>query len=429
MVAVFDPLRRPQKGRNEVDLPAAPREQVSAAVRVAARYPAETVAGLARPSVASLVAVALAKRRDSALLALPRGYFLYESSSKPPATHLLLRGKAARPGPEVAPGVPAVLVSSQPSFPSPGEHTSLRRLTLARWLADAAHPLTARVIVNRVWQYHFGEGLVRTPSDFGVTGEPPTHPELLEWLTGWFVHEGWSLKKLHSLILTSNTYRMSKAWRPQYGSEDPENRLLWRMHPRRLEVEAIRDSVLAVSGRLNPKMYGPSVYPPVPRAALESHSDPDKIWRASREEEASRRTIYVFIKRSLVLPLLEVLDLCDTARSSARRLITTVAPQALSLFNGDFVNEQAHYFAARLEQEAGGEFAKQVERAYALALCRLPSKSERVTVNQFFKDETANALRESRNKSQPVSAAEAKHRALAQVCRVIFNLNEFLYAD
>src|SRR5581483_5985334 len=163
--------------------------------------------------------------------------------------------------------------------------TSLRRLTLARWIARPDNPLTARVIVNRVWQFHFGEGLVRTPSDFGVMGEPPTHPELLDWLADWFVQEGWSLKKLHRLILTSNTYRMSKAWNPEYGAQDPETRLLWRVPYRRLEVESLRDSMLAVSGQLNPKMFGPSMYPEIPKEALASHSDPDKVWKPFQERE------------------------------------------------------------------------------------------------------------------------------------------------
>src|SRR5262249_36312904 len=155
-------------------------------------------------------------------------------------------------------------------------------------------------------------------------GERPTHPELLDWLTHWFVQEGWSLKKLHRLVLSSNTYRMSKRWNTDYGSHDPENRLLWRFPYRRLEAEAIRDSILAVSGRLNPKMYGPSMYPHVPKGALAGSSDPDKIWQPFEEREASRRTIYAFVKRSMVVPLLEVLDLCDTTRTSARRVVTTV---------------------------------------------------------------------------------------------------------
>jgi hypothetical protein len=360
---------------------------------------------------------------------LPRGYFLHEPSPRAPATHLLFRGKAARPGPRVEPGVPAVLVAEQPRFPPPGPNTSLRRLTLARWLARPEHPLTARVLVNRVWHYHFGEGLVRTPSDFGVMGDPPTHPELLDWLAGWFVKEGWSLKKLHRLIMTSNTYRMSKRWNPAYGARDPEDRLLWRFPYKRLEVEAIRDAVLSASGQLNPKMYGPSMYPFVPRAALAGSSDPDKIWPAFDEKEASRRTVYAFIKRSMVVPLLEVLDLCDTARSADRRVVTTVAPQALTLFNGDFVNRQARHLAKRLVQEVGSDTARQIERAYLLALCRPPTAKEAATLTDFLQQQTENLVREATAAGQALVAKEARQRALEQMCRVIFNLNEFVYTD
>src|SRR5262249_20278911 len=161
--------------------------------------------------------------------------------------------------------------------------------------ARPVHPMTARVLVNRVWKFHLGEGLVRTSSDFGMKGEPPTHPELLDWLADWFVKEGWSLKKLHRLILSSNTYRMSKRWNPNYGAKDPENQLLWRVPNRRLEVEAIRDSMLAVSGQLNGKMFGPSMYPQVSKEVLAANSDPDKIWKPSDEREASRRTVYAFV--------------------------------------------------------------------------------------------------------------------------------------
>ena len=286
------------------------------------------------------------------------------------------------------------------------EHSSGRRLALARWLVDPANPLTARVIVNRVWQHHFGEGLVRTSSDFGVKGEKPTHPELLDWLAAWFMDNGWSIKKLHRLILDSNTYRMSKQWNGEYGVKDPEARLLWRMPYQRLEVEAIRDSVLAVSGQLNPKMFGPSMYPHIPAAALAGNSDPDKIWTESDEREASRRTIYVFLKRSMVVPMLEVLDLCDTSRTSAKRQNTSVATQALTLFNGDFVNRQAAYFAQRLRREAGEEPANQIDLAYRLAVARPPTRDETQILIEFLRREP-----------------------LEQMCRTIFNLNEFVYVD
>src|ERR1044071_730469 len=163
---------------------------------------------------------------------------------------------------------------------------------------------------------------------------------------------------------------MSKAWNAEYANKDPEDRLLWRMPYQRLGGEAIRDAALATSGRLNARMFGPSMYPHIPPAALEGSSDPDKIWKESDEEESSRRTIYAFLKRSMLVPMLEVMDLCDISRTAARRQNTSVATQALTLFNGDFVNRQARYFAERLRREAGDDPARQVDLAYRLALAR-----------------------------------------------------------
>jgi hypothetical protein len=385
-VAVFAPLERPRRGRTELDLPALP------------------------PRLRATLGP-----KDRRLLRAPRGYFLEERSPKAPPTHLLRRGKPGAAGPEVRPGMPAVLVARQPDFLPPDAHTTRRRLTFARWVASGDNPLTARVIVNRVWQHHFGQGLVRTPGDFGTRGERPTHPELLDWLADWFVREGWSLKKLHRLIVTSNTYRMSRRSVPESAACDPENRLLWRAPYRRLEAEAVRDSVLAVSGRLNRAFYGPGVRPPIPAEALAGHSDPKTVWRPSPADEAARRTVYVHVKRSLLVPLVESLDFCDTARSASRRAVTTVAPQALTLFNGDFVNEQARHLADRLEREAGADPSRQVEWAYRLALARPPAEAERARVLAF--------LRERRAEGTTARAA------LEQLCRVLFNLNEFVYPD
>ncbi len=409
MVAVFNVLRRPQMGRMELDLPAGNRNEL-AAIAAREREIAQLRLTTLGSSIHSLGAAVLVeeqiKRLRQSIPKLPRGYFLLEPSNHAPVTHLLQRGQASKPGPVVEPGVPAVLVKQQPKFLPPGSSTSQRRLSLARWIASAENPLTARVIVNRIWQYHFGEGLVRTASDFGVMGEKPTHPELLDWLASWFVREGWSVKKLHRLIMTSNTYRMSKRMIPEYQDKDPENRLWWRFPYHRLEVEAIRDSMLAVSGRLNPKMYGPSMLPAVPKEALEGSSDPNTIWRASDEKEASRRTIYAHIKRSMIVPMLDVLDLCDTARSAAKRNVTSTAPQALTLLNSDFTNRQARYFAERLRKAAETEPAKQIDLAYRLALCRPPTAAERNRLEQFLKEES-----------------------LEQMCRVVLNLNEFVYSD
>ncbi len=402
MVAIFNGLERPQKGRRELDLPVGTPRQIDA-VRAIDRDIEALSSENDDVSEAERVERIAVLRKS--LPELPRGYYLDEPGPKPPPAFLLIRGKAATPGPEVSPAVPEVLAPVQPKFLEP-LRTSRRRLTLARWLASPDNPLTARVIVNRVWQHHFGEGLVRTPSDFGVMGEKPTHPELLDWLTSWFIEHGWSIKQLNRLILASNTYRMSTQWNEEYGSKDPEARLLWRMPYKRLEVEAIRDSMLAISGQLNTKMYGPSVYPVIPAAALEGSSDPDKIWKASAEEDASRRTVYVFLKRSMIVPMLDVMDLCDTARSAAKRQNTSVATQALTLFNGEFVNRQAGYLAQRLRREAGEDAGKQIDLAWRLALARPPRAEETRAMVEFLKREP-----------------------LEQMCRVLFNLNEFVYAD
>jgi mono/diheme cytochrome c family protein len=414
MVAIFNGLERPRNGRTEYDLPAGTLEEVKAAtendnkIYAYEKKIAEITKAVkpltpeAKAEIAEIQAHIDELRRTGPNV--QRAYYLNEPKPEPPPTFLLIRGKASQPGPEVPPAIPEIL-GKQPVFPTP-ERTSLRRLTFAQWLVSPDNPLTARVIVNRVWQHHFGEGLVRTPSDFGVMGEKPTHPELLDWLAKWFMDNGWSIKKLNRLILASNTYRMSKQWNAVYGAADPEDHLLWRMPYQRLEVEAIRDSALAASGQLNPKMFGPSMYPHIPAAAMEGSSDPDKIWKESDEREASRRTIYAFIKRSMVVPMLEVLDLCDSTRTAAKRQNTSVATQALTLFNGDFVNRQSQHLADRLRTEGGSDPAKQIDLAYRLTLARPPTPVETQTMLDFLKREP-----------------------LEQMCRVMFNLNEFAYVD
>jgi hypothetical protein len=340
-------------------------------------------------------------RKERVELAVPVGldkveaYIWKEPSPAAPPTHVLVRGSPSRPGDLVGPAVPAVLVNQQPVFPEPDDRTSRRRLGLAHWLTSEENPLTARVIVNRVWQQHFGQGLVRTANDFGIMGAAPTNPELLDWLAHWFVHDAhWSLKKLHRLILTSS------AWRQAAGAEHSAVAF------RRLEAEAIRDSMLAVSGRLNQKRFGSAMKPKVPAGAIEANTDKGKIWKPSDEIEASRRTIYAFMKRGLILPMLEVLDFADTVSSCPQRQVTTVAPQALSLFNGEFVNQHAGHFAARLVREAGDDPMKQLRLAWRLALCREPTDAEMRQMLRFRERES-----------------------LEQVCRVILNLNEFAYPN
>ncbi len=426
MVAIFNPLKRPQNGRTELTLPAG-----RAGETAAASERDQKISELRRQTN-TLSAVEIEQRvqrlRD-AVPDLPQAYFLHEPSPEAPPTHVLLRGSPARRGAAVSPAIPGILARRQPEFPAAGSRTSQRRLGLARWLASDENPLTARVIVNRVWQQHFGAGLVRTPSDFGIMGEPPTHPELLEWLADWFTHEGqWSLKSLHRLILTSSAWRMSRASNPDDAAADSENRLLWHMSYRRLEVEALRDAMLAVSGQLNPAMYGRGVFLRIPQAAIEANTDKDSIWKPSPEAEQSRRSIYAFVKRGLVVPMFEVLDLCDTVHSSPQRNVTTVAPQALTLFNGDFVNEQARHFAARLRKEAGENPKRQITHAYRLALSRTPTRAETSAMTEFLRVEAAR-LRVEAPDSKPLPDAQAAAAALEQMCRVILNLNEFAYAE
>jgi hypothetical protein len=368
---------------------------------------------------------------------LPGAYRCYEDSADAPPTFLLLSGRASNRGPIMQPRVPAVLVAHDrdlAAFADRGASTAAkstgRRLALAQWLISEENPLTARVIVNRVWQHHFGTGLVATPSDFGQMGARPTHPELLDWLANWFVHDAeWSLKELHRLIVTSETYKQgSSAERgtgnaeplvpssalPPPSSIDPENKLLGHFPYRRLDVEAIRDSMLAVSGNLNAQMYGPAVFLPIPAAAIEAHTDKQGAWKASKEPDIDRRTVYAYVKRTLLVPMMETLDFCDTTNSTELRSITSVAPQALTLFNGEFVNRQAEHFAQRLAREAGDDPAKQIELAFRLALCRPPTTDESEAMQQFFARE---------------ATATDRHRALVQLSRVILNLNEFVYPN
>src|SRR5262245_25235545 len=245
MVAVFDPLRRSQEGRTDKDAWA-----VVGAKRAELAKRDRAIADIVRRNnLVRLVAgggIDISSPQVEAMKCeVPdpvRGYFLTEDSPTSPATHILLRGSPDRPGAKVSPGLPTVLTDMQPEFLPPDKYTTRRRLTLANWIADANSPLTARVIVNRVWQWHFGDGLVRTESDFGVLGQKPTHPELLDWLADWFVREGWSIKKLHRLILTSNTYRMSKIWDADRGARDPGNERFWRFPYRRLVAEVLRDA-------------------------------------------------------------------------------------------------------------------------------------------------------------------------------------------
>ncbi|HUY92838.1 MAG TPA: DUF1549 and DUF1553 domain-containing protein [Pirellulales bacterium] len=353
-----------------------------------------------------------------------KAYVWTETSTEAPATHVFHRGNPRDPRGEVGPGVPAILVDGPLPSATPTEHSTGRRRQLAAWLTRPDNPLTARVLVNRVWQHHFGDGLVGSENDFGVMGEAPTHPMLLDWLTSEFVASGWSTKQLHRLILLSNTYQMSAASNPAAEQKDPNCDLLWRFPPRRLEAEAIRDAVLAASGQLNRQRGGESVYPAISQAVLASQSRPGNGWGKSSPEQAARRSVYVFVKRTLLVPELEVLDFPDTNGSCEQRQVSTVAPQALTLLNGEFVQEAAKHFAARLTSEAADAPAR-IERAYLLALARLPSDAERDAVLEFLAKQAQQIRADLAAAGQAADGAE--RAALEAFCLVLLNANEFAY--
>jgi len=275
-----------------------------------------------------------------------------------------------------------------------------RRLRLAAWITDPRNPVTPRVIVNRVWQYHFGRGLVASPSDFGVGGETPTHPQLLDWMASWFTGSGSSLKQLHRLILNSNTYKQSARLDPRAMAVDAENRLLWRHAPARMEAEELRDAMLAASGELNPAMGGPGFRPfDVVVNNNVFYEYQDKVG-----PEFNRRSIYRTAVNGGGVPLLQAFDCPDPSVKTPRRSTTTTPLQALALLNGSFVLRQAHALAKRLEVEAGPTAGAQVDHAYRLLYARSPTAAERERDQRFT----------------------AEH-GLALYCRVLFNTSEFVY--
>ena len=345
-----------------------------------------------------------------------------EPGTVAPVTHLLRRGNPASPGEAVEPGFLSVLGSSSPVIAPPASgRSSGRRRALADWIAAPDNPLTARVIVNRVFQHHFGRGLVRTPSDFGIQGSLPTHPELLDWLAGHFVQDGWSLKRLHRLILTSQSYQASATPTAEALKADPANDLFSRFEMRRLTAEEIRDSVLWVGGLGNPRMYGPGMYVALPKEVLASQSVPGKGWGDSPKVEQARRSIYIHVKRSLLSPVLLSFDLAETDRSTPVRFATTQPTQALGMLNGAFFNEQARILADRIRAEVGSEPREQVRREQVRRVLhrvtsRPPSDRE---ISQSV------ALLQSLTSEEGLGATAA----LDAFCLLAFNLNEFLYLE
>jgi hypothetical protein len=320
--------------------------------------------------------------------------------------HVLKRGVWENKAEAVGPRPPGVLVADEePELPADVPDPRSR---LARWLVAPGHPLTARVFVNRIWQHHFGTGLVKSVNDFGTKGDRPSHPELLDWLATSFVEGGWRLKPIHRLIVLSSTYRQSSRTWPVAEAEarrsDPENRLLARFNRRRLTAEEIRDAMLAVSGRLNTKAGGASVMVPADPELVGLLYKPAQWQVASSASEFDRRSIYLIAKRNLRLPFFETFDAPALLTSCARRESSTHAPQALELLNGTLSNDLAASFSGRLERESQSDRGRLVERGFRLALGRSPAEAERVLALAFLRDQST------------------KEFALA-----LFNLNGFLY--
>ncbi len=321
-------------------------------------------------------------------------------------SYFLHRGSIDAKGSVMTPGILSVASEEEHDFPvpPPDAKTSWRRRGFAEWLVSPENPLTARVMVNRLWQHHFGEGIVRTPSNFGKMGEAPSHPELLDWLALEFIEREWSLKAMHRLMLTSEAYQMSSRDITANVAIDPENRFFWRMPRQRVEAEAMRDVILATAGTLDRTLGGPNVFPYIDPDLFEVSSK--RNWPGKPDDDPStwRRSLYVFSKRSIRYPLFEAFDQPNLVNSVDRRNRSTVAPQALLLMNNSFVLVQSAKFAERIKREAGTEVTAQVERAFRVALSRPPDKVERDKALEYVRRD-----------------------GLPAFCHVLFNLNEFVY--
>jgi len=395
---------------------------------------------------------------------LPRAAAVTDVANEVPPTHILGRGNWNSPRDEVMPGFPSVLglpdpeilpvllgtpqasanvMGSDLAFTN-SRRSSGRRSALARWLTDASNPLVSRVLVNRIWQHHFGQGLVRTPGDFGFKGEAPSHPELLDWLASDFMRTGWSLKSLHRLIVRSAVYQRQSARSPDSAAEsgdasmasvanlDPGNRYLAVFPRTRLEGEVIRDSALAVSGRLNSEMGGPSVFPELP-PGMETRGG----WKISSELGApDRRSVYVFVRRNTRYPMFETFDMPDTHETCSRRNITTSPVQALTLLNSRLTHEWAQGFAGRVVEAVGTTMDRQIEQAWQLAYGR-SADTEELELSRKFLVEHRRILAERRQRGEPLALPSPggnrmdpdQGAALVDFCHALLNSNEFVYRE
>ena len=363
--------------------------------------------------------------------------------------HRLKRGELSKPLEVVEPALPAVFAMDKSAYDPAAVPAAQRRAVLAKWLVSAENPLTARVLVNRVWAWHFGAGLVRTPNDFGAQGEPPTHPELLDWLARDFMNHGWDLRRLHLLIMSSATYQMQSRGASQRALDiDPQNRFLSHFGRTRLDAEAIWDSIHAAAGTLNLNEFGPPVRPELSKEEL-SGLFVEKGWKVTEDKtEFTRRAIYLFERRTFLIPMLEAFDPPDVMSSCPRRFETTVPTQALALLNSAVVQGQAHEFAHRLLTDCGDDLQKMTARAWLLAFNRRITKAEQAHALEFFHkcksaftttsetgESSAGAGADSQEPlaadraSAPATTKPWLESALTEFCLALFNANEFVFVD
>ena len=364
----------------------------------------------------------LGKQRRSYAMAMA----MSDSGTTAPPTNIFYQGDFSTPREEVAPGFLSILDPNPAEITPPaGGKTTGRRTALADWIVSPDNPLTARVMVTRLWQHHFGHGLVETANDFGFSGARPTNPQLLDWLAVQFVEQGWSIKQMHRLMVLSATYRQSSVDDEARHQIDPDNALLWRQNVQRLDAETLHDALLAVSGKLLPVDSGPPAWPDMPPEIIKGQpktterTDRLQGWYTSPDEQTYVRSLFLIQKRSIAIPFLEVFDLPDFITSCARRNTTTVAPQALSLLNSRLAMEVSRAFAARVAAEAEGP--ARIERAYWLALGRVPDDDERALCSELLARH-AEIHREAGRESP-------EQAALVDLCRTLVNLNEFVYLD
>jgi hypothetical protein len=374
--------------------------------------------------------------------ALPKALAVADALKPAPPMHVLKGGDPHRSGAEVQPGFLIALEGLPAIEIKPTADSTGRRLALARWLTQTDHPLTGRVMMNRLWHHHFGRGIVATPNDFGRNGQQPTHPELLDWLATEFVARKWSLKQMHALMVLSNTYQQSWAFDPAKEKLDPDNKLLWRMNRQRLDAEALRDAVLAVNGTLTEQQGGPSIRVPLEPEVYDqifTEYEADNLWPVhSDARQHARRSLYLVRKRNVRLPLLVAFDAPDLMSSCGARSASVHALQSLTLMNSEFMLAQSKALASRLfaetaEARAGRE-GKMIGRLYELALGRIPQPAEAQATRAFLKEQAAiirgriaRGEKVAALNDAPKSVEAATVAAWVDLCLATMNLNEFVY--